>query len=120
MLATVRDIAIVLLAIQSLVIGVLLAILLVQLRNLVRMLREEIAPILQTSQETAHRVDGTVHLVSDTIVRPLIKLNSLGAGVRKAADNLFYFKGRMRRGRGASSAAQPHTASGDPSTTEIA
>lgn len=120
MLAAVRDIAIVLLAIQSLVIGVLLVILLLQLRNLVRMLREEIAPILQTSQDTAHRVDGTVHLVSDTIVRPLIKLNSFGAGVRKAADNFFFFRGRMRRGRGAMRAARPQATPTDSSTNESA
>jgi hypothetical protein len=117
MLAAARDIAIVLLAVLSLVIGVLLAVLLVQLRILVRTLREEIAPILQTGQATAHRVDGTVHLVSDTIVRPLIKLNSFGAGVRKAADNLFFFKGRMQRGHGA---PRPQTAPTDSSTTETA
>lgn len=120
MLAAVRDIAIVLLAIQSLVIGVLLAILLIQLRNLVRMLREEIAPILQTSQDTAHRVDGTVHLVSDTIVRPLIKVNSFGAGVRKAADTLFFFRGKMQRGHGTMRAARPPVTPTDSSTTESA
>jgi hypothetical protein len=42
-LAAVRDLAIVLLAVESLVIGVLLVVLLVQLRKLVQMLREEIA-----------------------------------------------------------------------------
>ncbi len=119
MLAAVRDIAIVLLAVQSLVIGVLLAILLVQLRNLARMLREEIAPILQTSQETAHRVDGTVHLVSDTIVRPLIKLNSLAAGVHKAVDSLFFFRGRMRRSPGAGR-AKPQAAPTNSFTDKIA
>ncbi len=97
MLSAVRDIAIVLLAVQSLVIGVLLAILLLQIRSLVRMLREEVAPLLHTTQDTAHRVDGTVHLVSDTVIRPLIKLNSLMAGVRKGTDTLLFFKGRVPR-----------------------
>jgi hypothetical protein len=99
MLAAVRDIAIVLLAVQSLVIGILLAVLLLQLRNLVRMLREEIAPILESTQDTAHRVDGTVHLVSDTVVRPLIKVNSLMAGIHKAVDSLFPSRGRVSTSR---------------------
>lgn len=89
MLAAVRDIAIVLLAIESIVIGVLLAVLLIQIRQLVRMLRDEISPILHTTQDTASRVDGTVHLLSDTVVKPLIKLNSVATGIRKAADSLF-------------------------------
>lgn len=97
MLSAVRDIAIVLLAVQSLVIGVLLAILLLQIRNLVRMLREEVTPILHSTQGTAHRVDDTVHLVSDTVVRPLIKVNSVMAGVRKGLDTLVFFKGRVPR-----------------------
>jgi BioD-like phosphotransacetylase family protein len=97
MLSAVRDIAIVLLAVQSIVIGVLLAILLLQIRSLVRMLRDEVAPILHTTQDTAHRVDGTVHLVSDTVIRPLIKLNSFMAGVRKGADTLLFFRGRVPR-----------------------
>jgi hypothetical protein len=106
-LAGVRDVAIVLLAIVSLAIGVLLALLLVQVRNLVRTLREEVAPILQTTQDTVGRVGGTVHLVSDTVVTPLIKVNSYAAGVRQAFSTL-----RGARGR----AAGRRSRSGDSST----
>lgn len=117
MLAAVRDVAIVLLAIQSLVIGVLLALLLVQLRHLVRMLREEIAPILQTTQDTAHRVDGTVHLVSDTVVKPLIKINSVAAGVHKAFDSFFFLAGRIPRARRSANDGSRSAGSADrPST----
>ncbi|NLT73363.1 MAG: hypothetical protein GXX94_04105 [Chloroflexi bacterium] len=93
-LAAVRDVAIVLLALISIVIGVLLVLLLVQIRNLVRTLREEVAPILKTTQTTASRLDGTVHLVSDTVVSPLIKVNSYAAGVRQALGTL---RGPRRR-----------------------
>jgi hypothetical protein len=101
-LAGVRDVAIVLLAIVSLAIGVLLALLLVQVRNLVRTLREEVAPILQTTQDTVGRVG-----VSDTVVTPLIKVNSYAAGVRQAFSTL-----RGARGR----AAGRRSRSGDSST----
>ncbi len=95
-LAAVRDVAIVLLAVVSLVIGVLLVLLLVQMRSLVRTLRDEVAPILKTTQDTASRLGGTVHLVSDTVVTPLIKVNSTAAGVRQAWNTL-----RGARARGA-------------------
>ncbi|MGI6368290.1 MAG: hypothetical protein ACOX2L_08050 [Anaerolineae bacterium] len=80
----VRDLSIVLLAVASLVIAVLLAVLIVQVKRLVVMLREEVAPILEATQDTATRVGGTVNLVSDTVVSPLIKVNSMAVGVRQA------------------------------------
>ena len=96
-LAAVRDIAIVLIAIEALVIGALLILLVLQVRNLIRTFREEIAPIVQTTQDTADRVGGTVHLMSDTVVTPLIKVNSFVAGVREGAATLFDIKGRLRK-----------------------
>lgn len=93
-LGVVRDIAIVLLAIESLVVGVLLAILLVQLRALIRMLREEVEPLLDSAGDTARRVQGTVGLVTDTVVTPLVRVSSAVAGVREAINALIYFKRR--------------------------
>ncbi|MHB1318374.1 MAG: hypothetical protein ACYCYF_07145 [Anaerolineae bacterium] len=96
-LAAVRDVAIVLLALASLVIGVMLVLLLLQIRSLVRTLREEVTPILQATQDTANRVGGTVHLVSDTVVSPLIKVSSYAAGVRRAVDALRGIRGSAAR-----------------------
>ena len=104
MLASVRDVAIVLLALESLLIGVLLAVLLIQLRSLVRLLKDEIAPLLDSANETANRVSGTAHLVSDSVVEPLVKLRSYSAGTREALRSLFairrHFKGGEQSGDG--------------------
>ena len=110
-LAAIRDVAIVLLAIISLVIGVLLVMLVVQIRQLVIALREEITPILQATHDTASRVDGTVHLISDTVVNPLIKLNSYATGVRQAVGTLR--KPRTSQ-RGATSAPASESSSTEP------
>jgi len=98
MLAAVRDVAIALLALESLVIGVLLAVLLVQVRKLVRLLREEIAPLLNQANDTAHTVKGTVDLVSHTVVHPLIKVSSYAAGARQAVRSLKSIGRRVRAG----------------------
>lgn len=95
-LAAIRDVAIALLAIESIVIGILLAVLLVQIRKLVRMLREEVAPLLEQANDTATTVQGTVSLVSHTVVSPLVRVSSAAAGVRQAARSLVAIKRRAK------------------------
>lgn len=99
MLASVRDVAIVLLALESLVIGVLLVVLLMQLRRLARLLEEEIAPLLDSANETANRVKGTARLVSDSVVEPLVKLRSYSTGTREALQSLFAIRRKARGGK---------------------
>ena len=88
MLETARDVAIILLAVQSIVIGVLLIILLLQLRSLARMLQEEVKPILATAQDTVGTVRGTTTVVSRYVVSPVARLAALVAGVREGVDAL--------------------------------
>lgn len=79
-LAAVRDVAIALLAIESLVIGVLLALMLVQIRRLVRLLQDEIGPILHTAGDTVDQVNRTAGFVSQNVVTPIIRVKSYAAG----------------------------------------
>jgi hypothetical protein len=82
--AFVRDLAIILLAVESLVIGVVLIILVWEIRNLAKLLREEIKPILDSADETARTVRGTTVFVSDTLVNPMVRASSFAAGVVQA------------------------------------
>jgi hypothetical protein len=82
--AFVRDLAIILLAVESLVIGVVLIILVWEIRNLAKLLREEIKPILDSADETARTVRGTTAFVSDTFVNPMVRASSFAAGVVQA------------------------------------
>ncbi len=87
-----RDIAIIVVAVESIVIGILLAVLIVQVILLIRMLREEVIPILNSTQETVGTVRGTTAFVSDHLVQPVVKVASFSAGARRAirvALNLF-------------------------------
>jgi hypothetical protein len=101
-LAGIRDAAIVLLAVESVIIGILLALTLVQIRKLVRLLREEIAPMLDTANETLNTVQGTTKFVSKNVVNPLIQVSSVSAGTLQTLRSLL-FLGRSMRGRGAES-----------------
>jgi hypothetical protein len=88
-LGSVRDLSIIILALESLVVGVLLSVLIVQVTRLIRMLRDEVMPILYSTQETLGTVRGTATFVSDRVVQPVVKVSSYTAGVRQAVSVLF-------------------------------
>lgn len=104
-LAVVRDVAILLLALESLVLGILLAVMLIQLLKLVRLLREEIEPILDSANDTAKTVHGTTGLVTRTIIEPVIKVSSYAAGARQALRSLLAVGGTAKEDADASSTA---------------
>lgn len=77
----VRDLAIILLAVESLVIGVLLVILIFQVISLTRLLRNEVKPILSSADETVRTVRGTTVFVSEHLVNPLVRASSFASGI---------------------------------------
>ncbi len=83
-MAFVRDLAIILLAVESLVVGVLLIVLIWEVRNLARLLREEIKPILDSADETVRTVRGTTTFVSETFVTPMVRVSSFASGLARA------------------------------------
>lgn len=83
-MAFVRDLAIILLAVESLVIGIVLVILILEIRNLAKLLREEIKPILDSADETVRTVRGTTMFVSENLVNPVVRLSSLASGIMQA------------------------------------
>lgn len=93
-MGTARDIAIIILAVESIVIGVLLTVLVIQVIRLVKLLREEVMPILNSTQETVSTVRGTASFMSEHLVQPVVKVSSFTAGARRAVGILF---GRGKR-----------------------
>jgi hypothetical protein len=92
-----RDVAIIILALESIVIGILLAVLVIQVIRLVKLLREEVLPILNSTQETVGTVRGTATFMTDHLVQPVVKVSSYAAGARQAVSTLFGRGGRNGR-----------------------
>ena len=84
MLSNLRDISIILLALESLIIGVILLLLLWQIRLLVVLLRDEIGPILKDTQETTQTVQSTTKFVSKRVAKPIVGAASFAAGLKGA------------------------------------
>ena len=79
--ARIRDVFIIFMALESLVIGLALVILVVQLARLINLLQNEIKPILDSTNETVSTLRGTTQFLSDNLAEPVIKLNEYYAGL---------------------------------------
>jgi hypothetical protein len=86
--ARVRDVFIIFMALESLVIGVALVILIVQLAILINLINHEIRPIIQSTNQTVNTLKGTVTFLSDNLSEPVIKLNEYLAAIRKFTEIL--------------------------------
>lgn len=83
-----RDIFIIVMALESLVIGAALIVLIVQIATLINLLQHEIKPILNSTNETVSTLRGTVNFLSENLTEPVIQLNATMAGVKKFFDLL--------------------------------
>jgi len=79
----IRDIFIIFMALESLVIGAALVVLIVQIASLINLLNNEIKPILDATNETIATLRGTTQFLSENLVEPVVKLNSYLAGLQK-------------------------------------
>ncbi len=82
--AIIRDIAIIFLALESIAIGILLIVLILEVRSLASMLRHDIQPVIKSADETARTVRGTTIFVSENFVTPLVRVSSIATGVVQA------------------------------------
>jgi hypothetical protein len=78
-----RDVAIVFVAFETMIIGILLVVLMLQVQSLVVLLRDEIRPMLDAANETLATVRGTTQFVSHNVVSPVVKWSGYLAGLRR-------------------------------------
>ena len=88
----IRDVFIIVVALESLVIGVALIILIVQLASLINLLQNEVRPILSATSETVNTLRGTVEFLGENMVEPVIKLNGYLAGMSRVIELMGFKK----------------------------
>ena len=84
----IRDVFIIVMALESLLIGIVLTVLMVQLARLINLLQNEVKPILDSTNETVSNLRGTTVFLSNNLVEPVIKLNEYLAAVQKFTELL--------------------------------
>jgi hypothetical protein len=82
----IRDIFIIVVALESLVIGVALIVLVVQLASLINLLQNEVKPILKATTDTVNNLRGTAEFLGENVVEPVIKMNGYLAGLYRMLE----------------------------------
>ena len=82
----IRDIFIIVVGLETLIIGVALVVLLIQLASLINLLQNEIRPIIQATNETVNTLRGTAEFLGENLVEPVIKLNSYLASIQRVLE----------------------------------
>jgi hypothetical protein len=81
--STIRDIFIIFMALESLIIGIALVVLIVQLSTLINLMQNEIRPIINATNETVNTLKGTARFMSDNLTEPVIKINQFVAMIKR-------------------------------------
>ena len=79
----IRDVFIIFMALESLIIGIALVVLIVQLSTLINLLQNEIRPIINATNETVNTLKGTTKFISENLTEPVIKINQYVAMLKQ-------------------------------------
>jgi hypothetical protein len=77
----IRDMFIIVLAMEGMLMGFALIVLVIQVASLVNLLQNEIKPIVDNANETVTTVRGTAQFMSQNLVEPVVKFGALAAGI---------------------------------------
>lgn len=92
----IRDLVIIFLALEGIVIIMSVAILALQVARLVNLLQSEVKPILDNAQETVKTAQGTVEFMGDNLLEPVIRSKGFLAGATVLVTNLFGIRRAIR------------------------
>ena len=82
----IRDIFIIFMALESLLIGAALIVLIVQFASLINLLQNEVRPILDATNETVNHLRGTTEFLGENMVEPVIKVSTYLAGMKRMLE----------------------------------
>ena len=93
----IRDLVIIFLSLEGILIILSLAILALQIAQLVNLLQNEVKPILENTQETVKTAQSTVEFMSDNLTEPVIRASGFLAGTSVLISNLFGIRRAVRQ-----------------------
>lgn len=93
----VRDIFIILIGLELILIVASLAVLIVQIARLITLLKSETKPILENAQEATRSAKNTVDFVSTNVTQPIVRVSSFMAGARVMLRDVGGIRRAIRR-----------------------
>ena len=70
----IRDFMIIILTIEAIIIGITIIIASIQITKYIRLIQEDIRPIMEQTSETITTIQETVHLIQSNAIKPLAKV----------------------------------------------
>lgn len=92
----IRDLVIIFLGLEGILIIMSLAILALQVARLVNLLQSEVKPILDNAQETVKTAQGTVEFMGNNLLEPVIRGKGFLAGATVLVTNMFGIRRAIR------------------------
>ena len=92
----IRDIVLIFLALEGVLIVLALAVLIAQVARLVNLLQNEVKPVLENTQQTVKHARGTVEFVGKNLSEPVIKTNAFFAGMGVLVREVFRLRAAIR------------------------
>lgn len=93
----IRDLVIIFLALEGILIVLALAILILQVAKLINLLQTEVKPILENTQETMKTAQGTVKFVSENAIAPILRVSGFVAALSVLLKEVFGIRRAVRR-----------------------
>ena len=93
----IRDLVIIFLALEGILIILAVAVLTLQVARLVNLLQNEVKPILVNTQETVRTAQNTVEFMSENLAAPVIRASGFASGFSVLVGNLFGIRKAIRR-----------------------
>lgn len=93
----IRDIFIILIALEFILIILALTALILQITRLIAMLRDEIKPIIGDTRDTVDTAKGTAKFVGQNVTRPMIGVSAFMAGVFAFAKEIGGIRQAIRK-----------------------
>jgi methyl-accepting chemotaxis protein len=84
----VRDLLVILMSLEVVIIGAAFTIFLLQLARLINLVRNEIEPLVEAVSETVNTVRGTALFISKNVVEPVTNVTSVVRGLGKVAGDV--------------------------------
>ncbi len=93
----IRDLVIIFLGLEGILIVLSLAILILQIARLINLLQTEVKPILENTQQTVKTAQTTVEFVSANLTQPVVRLSGFLAGSAVVLREVFGLRKAVRR-----------------------
>lgn len=93
----IRDFFIIVMALEGILVGAALVVLVLQIARLTNLLQNEIKPIIEQTSDTVKTVKGTASFVSRNVADPVIKVSGGTVWLLTVAKELFGIRRAVKR-----------------------